>query len=654
MKRIRDKILVIMISAVTVSVLVVGLIGIWQNYSATMATLRDLMKVTAGIAADRVEQELQASLNVVTEAGHMDSLADPSIGVNEKQKLIEQSMSVSNFSKGDILDTKGISIFDRKDYSDKEYFQQALQGKAVAAQAADGELYLVMAAPLWENGVPDSRIIGVVCFTSREGFLCDIAGSINVNENGKAYILDKEGYTIAHSNTSNVTGRENTTRDAQKDPSLQPLAELEQKMVNGESGAGEYDYDGVRKVMAYAPVPGTDGWSIAVNAPKIDFMNATYTGIFIIAVLVVVALIAAFFLALFLANGIGRPIRICADRLNRLAQGDLESEVEEILAKDETGQLSDATKRIVESLKGLVLDLSNGLTALASGNLDLKIEKNELYIGDFQPIAVAINEILNKLNSTMHQINIASEQVASGASQVADGAQVLSRGATEQASSVEELAATINDISRYSTNTAASTLDADKQVQIAGSRVQACDRQMKDMLSAMEEIRSKSVEISKIIKTIEDIAFQTNILALNAAVEAARAGTAGKGFAVVADEVRNLASKSAEASKNTAALIAGTVQAVEKGFGYANETAGSLVEIVDVAKSVSVTVGKISEDAKEQANAISQVTTGIEQISGVVQSNSATAEESAAASEELSGQAQMLKSLVGKFKLRSM
>lgn len=254
----------------------------------------------------------------------------------------------------------------------------------------------------------------------------------------------------------------------------------------------------------------------------------------------------------------------------------------------------------------------------------------------------------------MHQINIASEQVASGASQVADGAQVLSRGATEQASSVEELAATINDISRYSTNTAASTLDADKQVQIAGSRVQACDRQMKDMLSAMEEIRSKSVEISKIIKTIEDIAFQTNILALNAAVEAARAGTAGKGFAVVADEVRNLASKSAEASKNTAALIAGTVQAVEKGFGYANETAGSLVEIVDVAKSVSVTVGKISEDAKEQANAISQVTTGIEQISGVVQSNSATAEESAAASEELSGQAQMLKSLVGKFKLRSM
>ena len=148
MKRIRDKILVIMISAVTVSVLVGGLIGIWQNYSATMATLRDLMKVTAGIAADRVEQELQASLNVVTEAGHMDSLADPSIGVNEKQKLIEQSMSVSNFSKGDILDTKGISSFDPMDYADKEYFQQALQGKSVAAPATDGELYLVMAAPL--------------------------------------------------------------------------------------------------------------------------------------------------------------------------------------------------------------------------------------------------------------------------------------------------------------------------------------------------------------------------------------------------------------------------------------------------------------------------------------------------------------------------
>ena len=235
--------------------------------------------------------------------------------------------------------------------------------------------------------------------------------------------------------------------------------------------------------------------------------------------------------------------------------------------------------------------------------------------------------------------------------QVSSGAQALSQGATEQASSVEELAASINEISNNINQTAQQAQDAsDKSMQV-GEKAGESNNRMHDMLQAMADINASSGEIGKIIKTIEDIAFQTNILALNAAVEAARAGAAGKGFAVVADEVRNLASKSAEASKNTAVLIENSLQAVENGKRIADETAQSLEVVISDIQEASSLMGSIAKAATDQAESISQITLGIDQISSVVQTNSATAEESAAASEELSGQAQILNELVRKFRL---
>lgn len=274
------------------------------------------------------------------------------------------------------------------------------------------------------------------------------------------------------------------------------------------------------------------------------------------------------------------------------------------------------------------------------------------YRGAFEQIGSSMKRITENLNTVMCEIRQSSDQVSSGSDQVSSGAQALSQGATEQASAVEELAATINEISTQVKETAENAVDAQKQMSTAEDETLTCNEQMREMILAMEEISHKSTEIGKIIKTIEDIAFQTNILALNAAVEAARAGTAGKGFAVVADEVRNPASKSAEASKNTSSLIEGSIAAVEKGTRIVNETAQSLSKVVDSSQAVSATVEKISDAASSQAASIEQVTQGIDQISSVVQTNSATAEESAAASEELSGQAQMLKNLVEQFKLK--
>ena len=239
-----------------------------------------------------------------------------------------------------------------------------------------------------------------------------------------------------------------------------------------------------------------------------------------------------------------------------------------------------------------------------------------------------------------------------GSDQMASGAQALSQGSVQQAASVEELAATIAGISEHVQKTARNAADARDHSVRSGEETAVCNQEMKEMVAAMDEIGKRSTEIGKIIKTIEDIAFQTNILALNAAVEAARAGEAGKGFAVVADEVRNLAGKSASASKSTSELIQGAVTAVEKGMEIATETAQSLEKVVVSSQAISGLVDKIAEAAVEQSNSLEQVTGGMNQISNVVQTNSATAEESAATSEELSSQSQVLRNLVRQFKLR--
>lgn len=259
MKRIRDKILLIMILAVVVPLLAVGMLGIGLNYSSTVSTLHQTMKETAEIAADRVAQELNSYLNVATDAGFMTSLSNSTATVDSKKAIIDQRVAAHGFVRGNIIGKDGISIFDGNDYSDREYFQLAMQGKTCVSEPlvskVSGELTVIISAPLWENGVLNSTVAGVVYFVPRETFLNDIVKSINVSENGLAYMLDKEGYTIAHNNMDNVRNRENTQQDAKQDPALKDLAELERKMITGENGTGEYTYGGVRKLIAFAPVP---------------------------------------------------------------------------------------------------------------------------------------------------------------------------------------------------------------------------------------------------------------------------------------------------------------------------------------------------------------------------------------------------------------
>ena len=354
----------------------------------------------------------------------------------------------------------------------------------------------------------------------------------------------------------------------------------------------------------------------------------------------------------FISKAIRTPIMQLRDASERMSKGDL-SAAELIVyeSKDEIGVLADSMRKTVHILDDYIREIGELLQQVAQGDLTKNQDEITDFQGDFQTIKKSIQYILERLNLTMKDISIAADQVTSGSEQIASGSQVLAAGAAEQAGSIKELSMTAENISDQVSTTAGNANSAMQHSDDTSEKVTICNEQMQEMMAAMHEINQHSESISKIVKTIEDIAFQTNILALNAAVEAARAGAAGKGFAVVADEVRNLASKSAEASKNTSDLIGETVVAVAKGNRIATETAASLTEVVEGTKSVTGLVEQIANAANEQAEALTQLNMGIAQISSVVDTTSATAEESASAGEELSGQAEVLRNLIHQFRL---
>ena len=302
-------------------------------------------------------------------------------------------------------------------------------------------------------------------------------------------------------------------------------------------------------------------------------------------------------------------------------------------------------------LERIVAEISSVTEEMGNGNLN--IENVEAFGGDFNSISNALNNIILTLNSLLGDINNAADQVNMGSNQVSNSSQGLAQGSTEQASSIQELTASISEIADQTKNNA---VDSNKARELAAAVMTNAEKgnaQMTKMQQSMVDINKSSVDISKIIKVIDDIAFQTNILALNAAVEAARAGQHGKGFAVVAEEVRTLAARSADAAKETTGLIEGSINNVQDGTKIADETAEALDEIVTGITKVNDLIGNIAKASNEQATGIAQINLGVEQVAQVVQQNSATAEQSAAASEELSSQSVLLKQMIDQFQLKN-
>lgn len=378
---------------------------------------------------------------------------------------------------------------------------------------------------------------------------------------------------------------------------------------------------------------------------------AQTSAIIVIMLIMALSIMAAALLGIYISNSIRKPVKEIEDAAVQLANGKLDGVHVTYMSRDELGQMSDSIRDLISYQKTIIEDISYILGDMSEGNFKVQSNVKEYYRGRYDCILVAMRKLRNRLSNTLGQISQSARQVADGSEQISSETQLLAIGAEEQACSIEKLAAAVNEISEHVRETKENANEARGQTDQAGEQVFESNQQMQEMIRAMNIISEKSSEIYKIVKTIEDIAFQANILALNASVEAARAGEPGAGFAVVAREIRALADKTAIASKNTAALIEESVLAVKNGEKVARATADSLLQVVKSTKQVVLVVDRIASATENENVSISNITAEVSQISDVVQNNVSTSEELAAASEEFSTQAQILGNMIGQFKL---
>lgn len=654
-KSLRTQLVFMMVLLVVISCVLIGVITSVLSYKASTNVLQTAMKETTKVAADQINVQLDEYKTLARLIGTKSDLANPNISDKKKQELLDSYKSEYDIAACRLLNTKGMSVFDQIDLSDREYFKRSMAGEAYVSDPTvsriTGDISVTISAPLWKGGKMNTEVVGVVTITPDKEFLNDIVRDIVIGKNGGAYMLDSQGYMIANKNGTGIL-ETNLQQESQVNKDNKEQAQLEKEMIAGKTGSDIIKLeDGNKYVTSYTSIDNTNGWSVLVYAQAKDFMSGVYQAIFATVGIVILFIVISSIVAVRFGHSITGEINRCVRRIQQLAQGDLKAEVPTTNREDEIGLLVDSTRQIVTDMGKIIEDEKQMLGAFAEGKFYVKSQAQDSYVGDFKMILESITHLKEKFTNTLYQMNESADEVEKGSEQVAAGAQALSQGATEQASSVQELAATVNDIAMQIQETANNTEITNQKTEETVQEIQIGKQQMAHMIQAMESINTSSSQIGNIIKTIEDIAFQTNILALNAAVEAARAGTAGKGFAVVADEVRALANKSSEASKNTALLVENSIQAVQDGSEIVNQTAASLDKIAESSSQVAALIADISESSKRQADAVSQVTIGLDQISSVVQTNSATSEESAATSEILSGQARALKELIEQFEL---
>lgn len=641
----------LLLLSVSAANLIIGLIS--ANNSINI-TVKDDMKSIGTTAEIAIQASIEKYKVMVSSIASQSFIGDPSLTQEEVMKNLERLRDQYGFESLMIADANGIAIStdptkNGESIAEYDAFKRAMAGEFLMSSPTmdvNGELNVFANTKV--NNIHGYQ--GIVSATIDEQVYSNIIKDIVVNKSGNIFIINSEGTMIANMRPELVTEQANFIENAKTDKAYESAAAIYSEMTAGKSGTGKYTFNGSERICYYSPIAGTDGWSYGVVAPVKEMTSSLIYTVYGLSISSLVFLLIGLFVAYRVASGIANPVRDMSERIQRLSEGDLTSDISVIDRKDEIGTLNQSLINTVQFLREYITEISAVLGKISNGELNVDIEKE--YIGDFVSIKDSMEKIAASLTDTMIEIKNSSDQVAIGSDQVSSGAQALSQGATEQASSIEQLSASTIEISDQVRSNAVNANNATSLVESVGKEIDRSNIHMQEMIRAISEISDKSTQIGRIIKTIDDIAFQTNILALNAAVEAARAGAAGKGFAVVADEVRNLAGKSAQAASETTELIESSISAVLNGTRIADETAESLSSVVTGASKITSLMQDISKASNEQANSIGQVTQGIEQISGVVQTNSATAEESAAASEELSAQAQLLNSLVSKFKMR--
>ncbi len=654
MKTIKDEIKTIIIVMLAVSLVLTGSISTVLNFSTLNQTLRRSMSETAFVAADQVYYNLTTIANPVQVIGSITRLASNTATAEQKQEILDRFKKHYGWETLHITDEKGNVVNTSLYIGHKDYFQEAINGKVAFSEAENeetGNLVLIVAAPLWKDGLTDTEVVGTVYATVDAKRFTELVAQIKVSENGAAYMIDREGTTIAHANFSLVENESNTINEARTDASLKQLAKLERKMIEGEHGFGKYTYNGVTKYMAYAPI-GINGWSIAITAPAGDFTASVNLSVAITVLCLIVMMIIGTKLANNYGNRIGGAVKICTERLKLLAEGDLTTEIPVVHTEDETKILVESTAEIVKTQKTIIGDVQYLLHELAKGNFVVTSKiGQESYVGAYVTILNSMRELRDDMTNTLQAIAEASRQVEKGSEQLADASQDLAEGATKQAMAIDDLLNTVTQVSEQIEKNNQSSDKANEKAKLIGKEADLSEQKMSELTQEMKKIEDTSTQINEIIQEIEDIASQTNLLSLNASIEAARAGEAGRGFAVVAEQIGKLAEQSALSAVNTRRLIEASIEEISKGSKLTTETAEHMERMMSDLNDMVVVIADVREGSNSQTTAIEEIKIEVNQISNVVQSNAAAAQETSATSTELSSQSQFMEELVAKFKL---